>query len=173
MRKIIPYQTTNSQEIYEKGIVADQKYLQSLIEECFARIVSENVYHPKIRIFKDFGTRDDYPEKLYASEFSLNGDLEKTLDKIFGDNYCIAINNISGWSEELRAYLYENFIHYWLEKYGCSFGGIDTYVFVGRYTITPFGIHKDDEDTFLFNLGPWHWFVKERQTKSHAASRVQ
>lgn len=119
------------------------------------------------RVFAGQGTRDDFGDRLTVEPRSPSEDLPHWLARLFGDGpVCAALNGLNAWSDGLDDLVRAEFLEDWLSRLGGPLGGIDVYAFMGCYPITPFGIHKDAEHTFLYHLGPgkkqaWVWLPQE------------
>ena len=134
-------------------------------------------YSQKIssRIFIAGGTRDDFSDKVLKDPKGSQEDACNWLKRVTGsETFTFAMNGINGLDEEIHKIVVEEFARPWIEAHGGSLGGIDCYMFAGKYPKTPFGIHTDAEHTFLFHLGPsdkiaWIWTPEAYQ---HAASNL-
>lgn len=141
---------------YASGVMNDHLALEKEVERVIKRVINENRNDATIRLFKDKGRRDDLLEELFCNGLDNDTPLDEQLDIIFKDEYCLAINFLTAWSIELRNYFAKEFVEPWLEHYGATLSGIDVYAFIGKYKSTPFGLHKDDEHTFLLGCGNNH-----------------
>ncbi|MGH3723308.1 MAG: hypothetical protein ACRDUS_04155 [Mycobacterium sp.] len=73
---------------------------------------------------------------------------------------CVAINDVSSWDLELAA-LAQSVVRSLVPGRDLV-SGADIYTFIADVEWTPFGIHKDDEPSLIFHLGPgakelWVW----------------
>lgn len=69
-----------------------------------------------------------------------------------GADYCLSLNAIAEWNDALCMKLVELVIsRLSLDLYG---SGFQSYAFLGKYEITPFGFHTDPENSYLLHLGP-------------------
>ncbi|MDL4454807.1 hypothetical protein QRZ34_27680 [Klebsiella michiganensis] len=116
------------------------------------------------RIFMDNGNRDDVNFRIINTPMIAEDSLLSWLERMTGgkEGFCLSVNGLNTWSDSLEEYFYEAFTSHWQSLVGIPLGGFDIYAFMGKYNITPFGIHKDNEDSYLFHLGPgvkqaWVW----------------
>ena len=123
------------------------------------------------RVFINGGTRDDFGSKLSNNPPRNDESLEDWLKRItLQDSFCAVLNGINGWSEFISDFVNRSFNIPWVAQFGIPSKGVDVYCFMGRYSITPFGIHLDKEHTFLYHLGPgnkkaWVWDPDEIDIK--------
>lgn len=128
--------------------------LRRLVEEALLSVIGRSLTRvPRVRVFTSDGTRDDLVG-LFLGQRIMGRTLNRLLSDLWPGGHCVAINDVSCWSRPLHELIHAELLQPWLEKFGPSVGGIDIYAFVGAYASTPFGVHKDDEDSYLFNLGP-------------------
>ena len=154
----------NINEFYhQSGVLTDPSKQLADIENIIRkrRSISESLFNA--RVFINNGTRDDFGYSVSNNPPREDEILSEWLERITGaSNFCAVINGINGWSDSLSKKIQRDFNKEWVEKYGIPSQGIDVYSFMGRYNLTPFGIHKDQEHTFLYHLGPgikkaWVW----------------
>lgn len=148
---------------HQKDVITNTK---EIYDEIFRLIVSRReISHEPLnaRVFINGGTRDDFGFMLSNNpprgDETLEGWLKRITDQ---DHFCAVLNGINGWSEYISNFVNEKFNLPWVERFGVPSKGVDVYCFMGRYSITPFGIHLDKEHTFLYHLGPgnkkaWIW----------------
>ncbi|WP_164837099.1 JmjC domain-containing protein [Dickeya poaceiphila] len=154
----------NINEFYhQSGVLTDPGALLADIEYIIRkrRNISESLLNA--RVFINNGTRDDFGYSVSNHTPREDESLSEWLERITGaSSFCAVINGLNGWSDSLAQKINQGFNKEWVEKYGIPSQGIDVYSFMGRYSLTPFGIHKDQEHTFLYHLGPgikkaWIW----------------
>ncbi len=75
-------------------------------------------------------------------------------DSADGRPACVAINDVSSWDLGLAA-LARSVVRS-LTPDRDLVSGADIYTFIADVEWTPFGIHKDDEPSLIFHLGPGH-----------------
>jgi len=143
----------NNKLRFDRAANKEHHFLVDEVEAVLKRIVNESRAEATIRLFKNNGRRDDLLDKLYSEGLDENPPLEDQLDNLLGGDYCIALNYLNAWSKELRDYFCEVFVEPWIDRYGATLSGVDVYAFIGKYKSTPFGLHKDDEHTFLIGCG--------------------
>ena len=148
---------------YQKNIVKNHEKLLYEIDHLIRNRTSISKSLFNSRVFINNGTRDDLGYMISNSPPEKKERLDFWLKRITGaDSYCAVINGINGWSDYLAEFININFNKEWINTFGIPSNGIDVYTFIGKYEITPFGIHKDKEHTFLYHLGPgvkkaWLW----------------
>lgn len=154
----------NISEFYhQSGVLTDPGALLADIEHIIRkrRSISESLLNA--RVFINNGTRDDFGYSVSNHPPREDESLSEWLERITGaSSFCAVINGLNGWSDSLAQKINRDFNKEWVEKYSIPSQGIDVYSFMGRYSLTPFGIHKDQEHTFLYHLGPgikkaWVW----------------
>lgn len=134
--------------------ITEPDSLRRDIESAFALMTRFSERKPRLRVFTNGGTRDDLATQFLRTPIGETQSLEYHLDSLLGENYCLAVNDIASWSASAYSTVTSKFVERWIDRFGESVGGLDVYSFVGRYPVTPFGIHKDDEDSYIVNLGP-------------------
>lgn len=109
----------------------------------------------KIRVYKDNGVRDDLSLQLNKTFFLNFKDLNVFLSQEFNAvNYCVAISDIEKYSHTISDFFISKIIADWSKNLGEQLLGFELYSFLGKYKITPFGIHDDKEHTILVHIGP-------------------
>ncbi len=109
----------------------------------------------KIRVYKDNGVRDDLSLQLNKTFFSNFKDLNIFLSQEFNAvNYCVAISDIEKYTHTISDFFISKIIADWSKNLGEQLLGFELYSFLGKYKITPFGIHDDKEHTILVHIGP-------------------
>ena len=149
--------------LYFEHAFCDAGNILSALERILER--GQEPYQEKItsRLFIAGGTRDDLSELVLHSPKPHFLATETWLESITGDEtFCLTLNGVNALDDEIDSYVRQAFNVRWLEQIGLPMGGIDAYCFMGKYPITPFGIHTDREHTFLYHLGPgtkkaWLW----------------
>lgn len=156
MKKLIPDQNCQSSIKLLRHSIPEYVELRNKIECAFFRMTRPQRIsrRPRMRIFASNGTRDDFVSRFLSTPAVVDISLREHLEYLWPKGYCVAVNDISCWCQYIHNYVERNFTSHWMNRFGEPVGGIDIYSFVGRYDRTPFGIHKDDEDSYLFNLGP-------------------
>lgn len=154
MRRLVELHQPGSAFEYAPAAVPSFGALRGLVEEALLSMIGRSLARlPRIRVFTADGTRDDLVG-VFLGQRTEGRTLDALLSDLWPDGHCVAINDLSCWSRHLHEQVRRDFLQPWLQKFGPSAGGIDVYAFVGAYASTPFGVHKDDEDSYLFNLGP-------------------
>lgn len=163
--------------IHSKGTFIQYKDILSSVESILE--LGQQPFQTKIssRIFIDGGTRDDLSEIVTRDPKPVGTNIDDWLMKITdAESFCLALNGVNGLNEKIDYFVRSEFNKHWISQVGMPMGGIDTYCFIGQYPITPFGIHTDQEHTFLYHLGPgqkecWLWypddFEKTQSTVKH------
>jgi len=140
--------------LHAESVVPFHDWLRELVEHALLSLRRRNLRRvPRLRIFSENGTRDDFTSEFLNSPVSTDS-LECSLRALWPVDCCAAINDIGCWSTQIHEYVRDNFLATWIDEFGPSLGGVDVYAFIGAYSATPFGVHKDDEDSYLYNLGP-------------------
>lgn len=129
----------------------------------FNKIPATN-YYDALRVFDaNNGIRLDLNEKLIKHNKTQIHDLNLFFQEITGlSKYCIALKEITKLSDDLEKILQKYVIKHFINYFGVPLGGFEAYLFIGNYGYTPFGIHKDKEESLLLNLGTsskdvWIW----------------
>ena len=148
---------------HQKNVVADYEDILNDIDTIIRsrKDISDNRLNA--RIFINNGTRDDFGNRVSSHPPKKEENIQNWLERITGAiSFCAVINGLNGWSDRLADRINKNFNEEWVQRFGIPSQGIDVYTFMGKYTLTPFGIHNDQEHTFLYHLGPgikkaWIW----------------
>ena len=147
-----------NKENISKLIISNKFVKAKELEYAFYTMLKQfdNIIHSKkIRVYKDNGVRDDLSLQLNKTSFLNVEDLHKFLSKEFkATDYCVAISEIEKYSHKISDFFISNIIHEWSKNLGEQLLGFELYSFLGKYKITPFGIHDDKEHTILVHLGP-------------------
>lgn len=158
LRKI--YTLENALNEYEINKVT-QLIKQIFID--FNKIPATN-YYDALRVFDaNNGIRLDLNEKLIKHNKTHIHDLNLFFQEITGlSKYCIALKEITKLSDDLEKILQKYVVKHFINYFGVPLGGFEAYLFIGNYGYTPFGIHKDNEESLLLNLGTsskdvWMW----------------
>ncbi|MBG9691493.1 MULTISPECIES: hypothetical protein [Lysinibacillus] len=118
---------------------------------------------PILRVFTDNGQRYDLLEKIKSTTFLPEADLDSWIKETIGyDEYCLTINGITKWNNQLHTILTTEIVNKVVESVGVPLAGVDTYAFIAKGGYTPFGIHEDPDHSLIFHLGPdekhvWIW----------------
>lgn len=153
--------------VHSRGTFKDHLEILSAVETVLER--GQATFQAKIssRLFINGGTRDDLSEVVTRRPKPPGVQTYDWLKEITeSSSFCLALNGINGLSDKIDAFVRRAFNARWIEQIGMPSGGIDTYCFIGKYPITPFGIHTDREHTFLYHLGPgqknaWLWYPND------------
>ncbi|MBA4823518.1 hypothetical protein H2241_21520 [Pantoea ananatis] len=156
---------------YQQGVITNIKEIYDEIFRVIAcrKEISDEALNA--RVFINGGTRDDFGFLLSNKPPLKEENLEEWLKRItMQDSFCAVLNGINGWSDYISTFVNNSFNIPWVEKFGIPSKGVDVYCFMGKYSITPFGIHLDKEHTFLYHLGPgnkkaWVWDPKKVDIK--------
>jgi hypothetical protein len=143
--------------VHSRGTFKEHLEILSAVETVLER--GQAAFQAKIssRLFIDGGTRDDLSEMVTRCPKPPGVQTYDWLKEVTGSSsFCLALNGINGLSDKIDGFVRHAFNARWIEQIGMPLGGIDTYCFIGKYPITPFGIHTDREHTFLYHLGPGH-----------------
>lgn len=148
---------------YIKNCVTDHQEILGEIRRILVErnCISEEPFNS--RVFINNGTRDDFGALVSNFPPEQNEHLDDWLKRITcEDSFCVVLNGINAWSDDISKKIHSEFTLPWISRYGIPSQGVDVYAFMGKYKLTPFGIHKDKEHTFLFHLGPgiklaWVW----------------
>lgn len=148
---------------HQKGVLTDYENVFSDIEKIIRMRdkISDTLLNA--RVFINNGTRDDFGYSISNNPPQDGESLHHWLERITdAESFCAVINGINGWSDNLATRIKRDFNDEWVKNFGIPSQGIDVYTFMGKYNLTPFGIHKDQEHTFLYHLGPgikkaWVW----------------
>lgn len=148
---------------HQPGMISDHKNILNDIEHIvrFRSEISDSSFVS--RVFINNGTRDDLGFRVSNNPPKGDEGLENWLKRITeAESFCAVINGVNGWSESISSRIFRDFSMEWVNTFGIPSQGVDVYTFMGKYNITPFGIHKDREHTFLYHLGPgiknaWLW----------------
>ncbi|MCT4707674.1 hypothetical protein MUA03_17475 [Enterobacteriaceae bacterium H16N7] len=158
------FENINLKKYYHQtDIIQDYKNILQDIEDIIRnrQVISDAPFVS--RVFINGGTRDDFGFRISNTPPTENEALVNWLERITqAESFCAVINGVNGWSEEISSRILDDFTEEWINNFGIPSQGVDVYTFMGRYNITPFGIHKDREHTFLYHLGPgikkaWVW----------------
>jgi len=148
---------------HQHNVLSDPKEILYDIEKIVRRRAEISDSLLNARVFINNGTRDDFGYSVSNHPPYDEENLNEWLQRITGaTSFCAVINGINGWSDTLSERINRDFNRQWVSRYGIPSQGIDVYTFMGKYRLTPFGIHKDQEHTFLYHLGPgikkaWVW----------------
>ncbi len=118
---------------------------------------------PRLRVYTEGLPRPDLVDALSNSSVPLGEDLNAWIQQSIGaEKYCIALDGLTTWSERFHRVMHEKIVTPLLRHTNGLLFGVGFYTFIGNYGYTPFGIHRDDEPTFLIHLGPhakeaWVW----------------
>lgn len=131
----------------------DSKKLTLLFNDALNNISLLPSYKKSIRVFIGKSVRDDLSYRLQNFDFR-KGFKNVFKQEINGDQFCVALNQLEKYSKKLSSYFTSNIINLWSEKFGHQILGYELYSFLGKYKLTPFGFHIDNENTFLLHIGP-------------------
>lgn len=114
----------------------------------------------RLRLFNNNQYLRDFSQCLMTSH---DARIETFKDIVEPSGYeCLAVNGLNCISDAIEAVAEQAFYDLSTDASNPPFGGIDAYMFCGKYTCTPFGIHTDNEESILIHLGPasksmWVW----------------
>jgi hypothetical protein len=143
-------------------LVQRTDYIVELIQKAIENIYFYNE-RPLFRVFVDGGLRFDLVEKIQRTKYNALQDIDSWAQEIIGaSKYCLALNGVSRWSDDLHNEIAESIIEPLVEQHGLPIGGVESYIFAGDYDYTPFGIHEDPDHSLILHLGPgvkdlWIW----------------
>ena len=143
----------NNKITFIKGFTHSHKQLLNAVTGACKKFANA-IQAPKIRLYINGGNNLACTDRLLSYNIPVGG-LQPWLNKISkGAEYCLTVNGISAWSDEIANYVYDVLINPILKCAGVPLRGFDTYIFSGKYEFTPFGIHEDPEYSYLLHLGP-------------------
>lgn len=152
LQNLIDYDVGINKEIYIKNALSEHKRYLKETEAAISRVDPnyQNILS-RVRLFIDGKIDDKLAIEMLSTLFSS----PQSLESYFNDKqFCLAINNIGSWSDFLWSFVADEIMPHWEKKVGYIGGAIDIYAFIGKYELTPFNVHMDNEDSYLFNLGP-------------------
>jgi len=152
--------------IRENALNEDERgQVIQLIKQIFLDINQMKTnYYDGLRVFDaGNGIRLDLNERLLKHKKNKIDDLDLFFKEVMEvDKYLVAFKEITKLNDGLENILQEYLIRPFIQKFGIPLGGFEAYMFIGNYGFTPFGIHQDNEESLLLNLGPyskdvWIW----------------
>ncbi|WP_096505457.1 hypothetical protein [Mycobacteroides stephanolepidis] len=149
------------QTVFLPGLVTDPSAISSRIAAAAATATAAGGKGLRLRGFR--GSEFDFKltERLARTVPHDTQQLTEWLAENADDRpACVAINDISSWDLGLGAFAQA--VVRSLVPGRDLVSGADIYTFVADVEWTPFGIHKDDEPSLIFHLGPgikelWVW----------------
>lgn len=110
---------------------------------------------PVARVFVGHGQRVDLLERLSHCDPEPALGFEEWLSEVLGeDAFCLALNGVPSWDDDLHEVLTAGVVRPLIEAIGVPVGGLDFYSFIANAGQTPFGVHADREPSLLLHLGP-------------------
>lgn len=161
-RQFVADQAPHYEEtVFIPGLVPDQSAITERIAAAVSSATAANGKGLRLRAFR--GSEFDFKLTERLSRSARRG--EQPLTKWLADNAddrpaCVAINDVSSWDLGLAA-LAQAVVRSLVPNRDLV-SGADIYTFIADVEWTPFGIHKDDEPSLIFHLGPgvkelWVW----------------
>ena len=135
--------------------------LRSVIADVCARLWS--VEAPPVGAFIRGAHRADLARSLARLPLESGESLEDWIRRAFSDeDYCIRLGQVTSLDDRLASSLHARLIQPLTSLLGPSQSGFEAVCYLGKYEQTPYGIHAEDERTFLLHLGPapkevWIW----------------
>ncbi|WP_078314128.1 hypothetical protein [Mycobacterium sp. D16Q16] len=147
--------------VFISGLVPDQKAITDRIAAAVTSATAAEGKGLRLRAFR--GSEFDFKLTERLSRSAPKG--AQSLTEWLADNAddrpaCVAINDASSWDLGLAA-LAQAVVRSLVPDRDLV-SGADIYTFIADVEWTPFGIHKDDEPSLIFHLGPgvkelWVW----------------
>jgi hypothetical protein len=124
------------------------------IMNVLSEIINNNA-KDNIRVFIEQNLSADYEARLFDSNIEKKDSLGEWAKKLFKNKkFGIIINHAHLFNEKISQNI-AHFLSPLLKDIGIPSGGIGISLFIGNYGYTPFGVHQDmdEEYIFLFHLG--------------------
>jgi len=142
-------------ELICRDLVRNTDALMDQVYNAISKIsVEQDRFLDLARLFYDNKINDQKLKKVFKSIHNDSERVKSYLSSEHDEDFCLAINNIATWSDELSKLMFQNFLPHWERNTQSICSPIDLYAFLGTYEYTPFGIHYDNEDSYLINIGP-------------------
>lgn len=155
-------QTPHYQEtVFLPGLILDPCVIADRIVAAVAAATDRRGKGLRLRGFRDSEFDFKLTERLSRTPPRDGQSLPEWLAENADDRpACVAINDVSSWDLEL-ATLAQTMVRSLVPGRDLV-SGADIYTFIADVEWTPFGIHKDDEPSLIFHLGPgakelWVW----------------
>ncbi|MGW6836343.1 hypothetical protein ACWGCI_23460 [Streptomyces sp. NPDC054949] len=152
-----------SSPVFLPGLVTDPQRLGRLIDCSLRTATRQAPGDLRLRAFRpgafDYPLTKRFVDSPLADDESAVEWLARTAG---GDEACVAVNDISTWDLRLCAEVSAMVEELVTDGFHELPSGTDVYTFIAHSGWTPFGIHKDDEPSLIFHLGPspkevWIW----------------
>lgn len=147
--------------VFIPGLIPGQSAIAERIAAAVSSATAANGKGLRLRAFR--GSEFDFKLTERLSRSAPRGG--QSLTEWLADNAddrpaCVAINDVSSWDLGLAA-LAQTVVRSLVPDRDLV-SGADIYTFIADVEWTPFGIHKDDEPSLIFHLGPgvkelWVW----------------
>lgn len=124
-----------------------------LIAAIFKKFSSRNV--PQIRAWSNGGQQYTAIDELLADASRQLCLFERLARATRSENFCVTLNGLSSWCETFTLQMQTRILQPLFAQLGAPpVSGVDFYAFFGNYGFTPFGVHDDIDESFLWHLGP-------------------
>jgi 50S ribosomal protein L16 3-hydroxylase len=131
--------------------IANSEQIFCALLELAARL-KENDFAIPFRFFKSgVLIRNTFPYRALKSDRTFEGYLERIQKKLHGGEFGIVINQFQALDPHIFAGACD-FLSTIFQKTGIPPGGASMEFFCGNYRLTPFGVHKDEQEVITFVL---------------------
>ncbi|MEU8773583.1 cupin domain-containing protein [Streptomyces sp. NPDC048606] len=152
-----------SRPVFLPGLVTDPQRLGRLIDRSLRTATRRAPGDLRLRAFRPGAFDYRLTKRFVDSPLADDESAVEWLARTAGDDEaCVAVNDVSAWDLGLSTAVSEIVEELVTDGVHELLSGTDAYTFIAHSGWTPFGIHKDDEPSLIFHLGPsakevWIW----------------